>query len=429
MVFGSRTRPAEAFPCSGAGTNADEIARGKFRWYIYLKLRDKSYYRPELDVLRFLAFGFVFLTHTLPPFLESGISQTLKDRAPGLYACVYASVNACSFGLNLFFTLSAFLIFELLIRERKATGTVQVKQFYIRRILRIWPLYYLGLMLGVIVAFLPGGNRAEIAVIGWFGVFLSTWIMPLHGWIANPVSPLWSISVEEQFYAFAPWLAKYLGRKSLYSLCVVLILFSNAWLFYLGNMHAPLYRIWHNSFVQFESFAAGIVLCLALHGQLPRITAPLRLVLLSGGWFCWFFACYWLNALFDPNRNPGGWALVGGFGLGALGSVLMLIAFLGVRSSFLPKWAIYLGRISFGLYVYHRFAIEFVSRLFSRNFGSEVITSLFLKACRSILFELVLPLALTILVAMLSYRFYETPFLKMKKRYSVVESQPIAGVD
>jgi peptidoglycan/LPS O-acetylase OafA/YrhL len=318
-----------------------------------------------------------------------------------------------------------------LIRERDAAGTVQVRQFYIRRILRIWPLYYLGLTLGVIVAFLPGSNRAEIAVIGWFGIFLSTWIMPAHGWIANPVSPLWSISVEEQFYAFAPWLAKYLGRKSLYGLCVVLILLSDAWLFYLGNVRAPLYRIWHNPFVQFESFAAGILLCLALRGRLPRVTTWLRIVLLAGGWACWFLACYWLNALFDPNKNPGGWALVGGFGLGALGSVVMLIAFLGVHSSLLPKWAIYLGRISFGLYVYHRFAIDFVARLliFNMHSDSHMITSHFLNACRSLAFEFVLPLALTIVVAMLSYRFYETPFLKMKRRHAVVESQPVAGVE
>jgi peptidoglycan/LPS O-acetylase OafA/YrhL len=178
--------------------------------------------------------------------------------------------DACDFGLSLFFTLSAFLICELLLREREATGTVGVKQFYIRRILRIWPLYYLGVALGVGAAFLPGAEPGSAIKMGWFAIFMGAWFCATHGALLNPANVLWSISVEEQFYLFAPWIIKYFSRKLLYAFCLAIILVANATLFYLGRVGALNFAIWFNSPVQFECFAGGILLCLVLRGRLPR---------------------------------------------------------------------------------------------------------------------------------------------------------------
>ena len=381
-----------------------------------------KYYRPELDVLRFLAFSLVFLAHSLKGDPQPRITHLLK----GFASVYYSSVVASTFGLNLFFALSAFLICELLLRERTVNGTVQIKQFYFRRILRIWPLYYLGLALGVLVALLSQ-SHSDLVAIGWFGIFLSSWTIPAHGFVANPVSPLWSISVEEQFYAVVPWLTRFFNRNMLYGFCLVVIVVSNAWLLYLGRVRAPMYRIWENSFVQFEPFAAGILLCLILRGRLPRIAIWQRLIVIAAGWYCWFFACHRLHVLFDLNQNPGGWSLVGGYGLGALGSALLLIAFLGVDSKLLPGWTIYLGRISFGLYVYHEFALYFSSKTLTMYLESVEIQNYALKVLRAVSVEVLLPLALTVLAAILSYRFFETPFLKIKKRHALIESQPIAG--
>ena len=93
----------------------------------------KRYYRPELDVLRFIAFLIVFIVHRM-------------DFIPIDPAQHYWLYNICllgNFGVPVFFLLSAFLITELLFRESDETGKIQVKSFYIRRILRIWPLYFL----------------------------------------------------------------------------------------------------------------------------------------------------------------------------------------------------------------------------------------------------------------------------------------------
>ncbi len=90
----------------------------------------RRYYRPELDVLRFGAFLLVLIKHSWP-----------DTKGSGLFAEVFSSIkHAGAFGVPLFFLLSSFLITELLMRERAVTGRIHVQAFYLRRILRIWPL-------------------------------------------------------------------------------------------------------------------------------------------------------------------------------------------------------------------------------------------------------------------------------------------------
>lgn len=385
------------------------------------------FYRPELDVVRFLAFLLVFLHHDLPHSGNPRLESFLNTLAP----VYYTFVHACRFGLSLFFTLSAFLICELLLRERETAGTVGVKQFYIRRILRIWPLYYLGLALGVVFAFLPGGEAATAARLGWFAIFMGAWYHATHGILNNPANPLWSISVEEQFYLFAPWIIKYLNRKWLYGFCLTLIAFANLWLFYLGMAGTSDLCVACNSFVQFECFAGGILLCLVLHGQIPRIVVWHRLALIAGCCLFWMTAAYGqqYRSIHHPSDSTGSLMLVGCYALSTLGCVMLLAASLGVSSKLLPGWAIYLGRISFGLYVYHEFAIFIVNRIPISSILNQANLIYPLYAFLSAVLTIGLPLGLTLLAAALSYRYFETPFLKMKKRYSVIESQPIQGAD
>lgn len=336
--------------------------------------------------------------------------------------------NACIFGLSLFFTLSAFLICELLLRERRAAGTVGVKKFYIRRILRIWPLYYFGVLLGVVAAFAPGVEPGSALKMGWFAIFMGAWYCTTHGGFHSPANVLWSVSVEEQFYLFAPWVMKYLNRQSLYGFCVAIILVANASLFYLGRVSAPHSAVWFNSLVQFECFAGGILLCLVLRGGLPKIAAWQRLALLALGFCGWFFACYELHIIFGSKgeHNPGSWALIGGYGLATLSSIAVLVAFLGIRSNLLPNWAIYLGRISFGLYVFHDFAIYLTNALVIDKVALyKGVAIVRLLEGPIYLLNMALTLGLTILMAALSYRYLETPFLKMKSRLAVIESEPV----
>lgn len=378
-----------------------------------MRTLEKRYYRPELNVVRFVAFCLVFFNHILPNNSDANAAIALKGFAPQFYAFV----DACGFGLSLFFALSAFLICELLLREREQTGKVQIGQFYVRRILRIWPLYYLGLLLGYVAVYLPGAEPQSGARLSWFLVFMGAWQIALHGWLENPMAPLWSISVEEQFYLFVPWIIKFVSRRMLYIVCSVLLLVANGWLYYFGSSRASDSRIWADSFVQFECFAAGVFLCLVLHGRLPQFRNWQRLLLLALGGYGWLFACADLHIHFGtPADNPGSGSLMAGYALAALGSVLVLLAFLGIESRLLPGWAVYLGRISYGLYVYHLLAIKVVYAVFP---------SLNLPHPALFLLKLLSAFALTLLLAAVSYRYFETPFLRMKRRHAVIETQPV----
>lgn len=385
----------------------------------------ERFYRPELDVIRFFAFLLVFFCHALPRSGDLSL-YCLPKKITSLYF-VFLSVS--SYGLCLFFTLSAFLICELLLREREAVGTINVKQFYIRRILRIWPLYYLALAIGVIIAFLPGNFHRDFEGFAWFAIFMGSWHSSLYGAIQSPVYPLWSISVEEQFYLVVPWAAKFLNRKSLYGFCAIIILVSNAELYSLGRAKAIGYRIWTDSLVQFECFAAGILLCLVLHGRMPRIPLWQRLTLIAGSGILWITAAHGLHHGFSfISENLGSWSLIGGRALVSLGCVLLLLAFLGVQPKLLPGWTIYLGRISFGLYVYHGFALGLTHHHLLDRLYINQIPIFPLKVILTAGFTVAFPFGVTLLVAMLSYRYFETPFLKMKRRHAVIESQPIVGI-
>src|SRR5271167_1278609 len=102
-----------------------------------------NFYRPELDGLRFFAFFAVYLNHTMS-FGEQGHHRHMPDALGNALGTIGV---AGAFGVDLFFVLSAYLLTELLVREGVARGTVDVRAFYLRRILRIWPLYFFFLAL------------------------------------------------------------------------------------------------------------------------------------------------------------------------------------------------------------------------------------------------------------------------------------------
>jgi peptidoglycan/LPS O-acetylase OafA/YrhL len=172
-------------------------------------------------------------------------------------------------------------------------------------------------------------------------------------------------------------------------------------------------------------------LCLVLRGRLPRIAAWQRMALIFLGFALWFYSCFELHTRFDSTgiQNPGAWPLIFGYALASLGCVILLVAFLGADQKLFPPWAVYLGRISFGLYVFHEFAIYTTGHFiidYVATLKNPIMASL--KAPILLLTD-VLTLGLTILMAALSYRYLETPFLKLKKRHTAIESQPIAGAN
>ena len=135
-------------------------------------------------------------------------------------ASLYAAGAA---GVDLFFALSAYLITSLLIRERLQTGSISLRLFYIRRALRIWPLYYLVVALGVLFAFTMAHHQVPWFYqqsLPWYYVagyifFVSNWFYAAFGVVQSICAPLWTVAIEEQFYLLWPALMRRLAPRGM----------------------------------------------------------------------------------------------------------------------------------------------------------------------------------------------------------------------
>ena len=380
------------------------------------------FYRPELDALRFLAFLAVFLHHTLPSF-------ELSRHGGRLVSILWLENllrDAGSSGVCLFFLLSAYLITELLEKERERTGTVNVRSFYLRRILRIWPLYFFTLFAGVAVGMIYHPFYIEGARLAAFLLLAGNWYVAMVSLGGSPIFTLWSISVEEQFYLVWPWVAKYAKREIVFWGSLLLMPVSWLALTQLAHPGTSAQRtIWVNTFVQSQFFGLGAVLALSLKGRAPRLGVASRLALIFGGIAVWLTADGVYRIKGDgPVPHPLPFIL--GYTLVGVGCVLLFLGFLGMPRQWFPRKLTYLGKISYGLYVFHMVGFDLAWKALApsntTSFGST--GSGFGTVTRYLLME-ILAFTITILLAMASYRFLEQPFLKLKERFALVKSRAI----
>ncbi|MDW5266387.1 MULTISPECIES: acyltransferase [Acidobacteriaceae] len=371
------------------------------------------YYRPELDVLRFLAFLSVFIVHRM-------------DHLPINPAQHFWLYNICllgNFGVPVFFLLSAFLITELLMREDDRLGTIHIGSFYMRRILRIWPLYF-GVFYGLVLLshFIPHiGPKDPLSWLA-FTLFAGNWYICSHGWInAFPVNPLWSVSVEEQFYIVIPLIALCGRRFGLKIVSYILIAISYAVVtWYASKGWHGFSSQWTNSFVQFQFFSAGTLLSLFLKGRSPRWSVPVRLLNILIGIACLLIASLYFGVQADiPSSTvlqaPIGWALV------LVGTILFFLSLLGTPGRYLPKPIIYLGRISYGLYLFHELVYTLIFHTWNAQL-TRLSEFLHLGQWRGGV-GTAIAFGAVVLIAHLSYQLYERPFLRLKKRFTFVPSR------
>jgi peptidoglycan/LPS O-acetylase OafA/YrhL len=368
--------------------------------------RSGRYYRPELDVLRCLAFFMVFSSHVLPfPHADVGFSW------------LYAIQEGVSGGVPLFFILTSFLITELLLREQEATGKVHIGSFYMRRILRIWPLYFLALLLAILLPHAVHDFDDVGRYIAPFLLLTGNWVIVVHGWFHNPMlTPLWSTPVQEQFYLLWPLVVGRWGRRGLiWSIAFVLPL---AWgLDYLiPAMHGTRSPdLWCNSFNQFQFFALGSGLALLMHHRPFKIAGWTRALLFAAAGIAFFIAgtpCHFIND-FIPSTPL---LTLAGYVALDLGCVCVCLAFMGAN---MPGWTrpfIYLGKISLGLYIFHYTILAIV--------GAVVKHKLHVGPYTQLAVIYLLTWLLSVAVATVSYRYYEMPFLKLKSRFTFIRSRP-----
>ena len=366
------------------------------------------FYLPQLDGLRFFAFLLVFFHHYAPVLLF--FPPSLFERK------LFTFQTFGWVGVDIFLTLSAFLIFTLLLAEHAREGTISIRLFYIRRALRIWPLYYPYVLLAFLLAFLEGSS--------WFG--LRSHVLPALLFLLNfsyaqyreTVPPiiehLWTISLEEQFYLIAPLTVYFWATASkrfiLLGLLGLLAVTVGSRAYVMLTAPASL-AVWVSPFCRLDPLLVGASLALMYHRR-PDIFQRWR-----GEWpAAASIALFVLVASFPNIRMSLHtiWQL----SADALAGGLLIAAILGRGwVGRLCSWQplCFLGKISFGLYVFHELCLHYAPVVFS---------SLTKHTPGNWCLGFVESLMVTILIGSASYHLYERHFLRLKRCFEIVPTRP-----
>ena len=363
-----------------------------------------------LNTLRFFAAFLVVLHHAESLRKDHGLQNHLYD-----FGLFRNGANAVSF----FFVLSGFLITYLLLKEREAKNDISVKQFYIKRIFRIWPLYFLMVIIGAVI---------QPYFIEWFNIpyempytIGETWyyfVFFVPGMVnyffgSNLLEPLWSIGVEEVFYLiWAPlfkWLKKHVLTLLLSVIAFKLILISINTYWTLPGVLSYIIRI-H----QFEAMAIGGLGAYLVYHYGKQINAswiysiPAQIILYS---LILVFIVFGANIQAEIwhffFENPIVSAIVP--------KVLFLYLIIGVsvvdKNLFTleNRMFSYLGEISYGIYMFHLLILSQIIELLK---GFVAGSGMFLET----LFYYGVSFALILGVCALSKRTLEAYFEKKKQK-------------
>jgi peptidoglycan/LPS O-acetylase OafA/YrhL len=346
---------------------------------------------PQLDGLRAFAVAAVAVSHWTPHFL--------------------IGIVPWGTGVQLFFVLSGFLITGILLRSRpEESGNsigVAVRVFYIRRVLRIFPLYYGVVLLSLLFALGP-----IYSTWPWHVSYLSNIYYAWRGHpdaITDPFLHLWSLSVEEQFYLVWPWVALIASRRSLLIFLYFSIAASLA--FRIGAAHfAPMIvSIRYLTPSCLDALAVGALIAHAKHyGGVPAVRRlALGLATVGGLGLC--FSVLLLGRIIsaaDAHR-VGHTFLVVFYGFIVAQAA---VGFRGLIGKLLePRPILFLGQISYGLYVFHYFAPIVVDRIGKYSgFATQLQHPAILVTTYTVF---------TLVAATVSWHFFELPINNLKRHF------------
>ena len=342
---------------------------------------------PALDTLRGVAIV-VVLFHNLSIFAGTGGKL---DKVWNLF------VEAGWVGVQLFFVLSGFLITGILVDDRDKPKALRT--FYVRRFLRIFPLYYL--LLVVYFVWLPRPFGESI----WYFLYLSNW-----SWLAYGVLPglgaVWSLAVEEQFYLAWPWVARGVRTGTLAYVCVALIVIAFGARLGLHLAHYPDLWLYSTTMTRADGLAMGALVALAVRSRmwkarLDRALLPAAIVSVVG-----LLAVVALTHGMNRN-NPI--VQIAGYSLLGLGSAVLVS--IAARPGTPPKWLDsrvlrFFGKYSYGIYVIHAPVKQAALMLWKREDAPLPLDLAFIATCT----------AVTIALALVTWNVLEKPLLGLKDR-------------
>jgi peptidoglycan/LPS O-acetylase OafA/YrhL len=317
-------------------------------------------------------------------------------------------------GVNVFFALSGFLITYLLIQEARINQRIDVPRFWLRRVLRIWPLYFLVVLIGFSV--IPwikhqvGDHTVETSDPWHYVLFFSN-LDKAQGLepASSTLTVLWSIAVEEQFYLVWPLLLVIGGRRAIPAICITLLLASILF----RALHPELaMRSWH-TFSCMGDLATGAIGAYILSTEKGRALIERAGPATTIAWHALTIGAYLFIG--PVQTHLGGMVTFPAlFAVAATGTILLQCAgtFTPARLPTAGPLAA-MGRISYGLYCLHMVALLAVLQVMQRlSLGHEVWHVVILQPVAALL--------LSVILAWASNRYLERPFLKLKDRFAYI---------
>jgi len=347
---------------------------------------------PELDGVRGIAVLMVMGFHCFQdnPLINSPALKTL-----GKFSVIGQT------GVDLFFVLSGFLITRILLAAKPSDS--YFRDFYIRRTLRIFPLYYGFLAFSYfLLPNLLGTSTPHIAQQSWFWLHLQN--IPATFQFAQASGPghFWSLAIEEHFYLFWPLAVYVFDAKRLFRFSITLCLLA---LVSRLLLIASGFSVFYFTFCRMDALAIGAIVALIeyRYGLQPfaRQFKIATIALAVGLAAAWPFISGSHSNLGQLVKFP----LIASLYAAAIGWLATVNAS-AIAGRFLRGWPLVsIGKISYGMYVFHPICFYFCFQRTAFNFW------------------LAAPLAFaaTFIVSALSFRLYETPFLRLKDRFTPVQ--------
>jgi len=365
---------------------------------------------PVLDGVRGLAILMVLLFHFVA---QTTATNRIEAAVNGVFA--YGLL-----GVDLFFVLSGFLITGILYDSRASAG--YFRGFYMRRVLRIFPLYY-GVLAVVffLVPLVPALRGSEIAGLrdkqAWAWLYgVNVYLAIQGGWVLSYIEHFWSLAVEEHFYLFWPLVVWWLARRPRTLMTAACVLAAAS---FAARVAASLSGVSPVATtvltpLQLDALCLGGFLAVWLRqpgGEAAARRAIVPMALLAGGWLVIDFG---LQRFTDFGLAAMRAARGGVFRLGF--AALLLRALFAPASSVMARFfrsgpMTVLGKYSYGLYVYHHFLSYYLVThgtefALARAVGSHTL---------AVAIQAVLGMAASMAVAWLSYELFEKHFLELKR--------------
>ncbi len=368
----------------------------------------KPYFK-NLNGLRFVAALLVFLDHSVM------FKQALN---PSLNHVTYEWFTKIGgYGVKFFFVLSGFLITYLLLQEIKETKTLNIKNFYIRRVLRIWPLYFLvgigGTILGPILLSKLGipADGGMLTNLGFLFLFSINLQLIFFEYNRGIVEILWSVCIEEQFYLIWAPLVKFLQKHVLTLSCLaILVGFLSPFFFDFLIATYNLKLNLHNYFFTtnaFTFFGMGSLGSYLLMKHKDFLASPLFGKIAQVLVFSFLFLLIFHFIPIAPDFKKYVLDLVtAALFLHVILTAIASNSILKLENPFFNT----LGKISYGIYVYHTFVLQIGLRICYKIFPTPSFW----------MYELVFPftaLGITVIISYLSYQYFEKFFLRLKERF------------